>query len=66
MTIIDVGAMLEGRNRFDGLLEKGLARVLIGALGFQAAFSIIAGLVLLAAAAFRAGVSEKKAARPLL
>ncbi len=31
VTIIDVGAMLEGKNRFDGLLEKGLARV----IGFE-------------------------------
>ena len=39
-----------------------LAGVLIGALGFQAAFSIIAGLVLLAAAAFRVGVGSERPA----
>lgn len=35
-----------------------LAGVLIGALGFQVAFSIIAGLVLLAAAAFKVGMGR--------
>ncbi len=39
-----------------------LAGVLIGALGFQPAFSIIAGLVLLAAAAFRFGVGSERPA----
>ena len=39
-----------------------LAGLLIGALGFQAAFSIIAGLVLLAAAAFRFGVGSERPA----
>jgi MFS family permease len=39
-----------------------LAGVLIGALGFQYAFSIIAGLVLLAAAAFRFGVGSERPA----
>ncbi|MBI3808938.1 MAG: MFS transporter [Nitrospirae bacterium] len=39
-----------------------LAGVLIGALGFQSAFSIIAGLVLLAAAAFRFGVGSERPA----
>lgn len=39
-----------------------LAGVLIGALGFQVAFSIIAGLVLLAAAAFRFGVGSERPA----
>ena len=39
-----------------------LAGVLIGALGFQTAFSIIAGLVLLAAAAFRFGVGAERPA----
>ena len=37
-----------------------LAGLLIGALGFQVAFSIIAGLVLLAAAAFRFGVGPER------
>lgn len=39
-----------------------LAGVLIGALGFQSAFSIIAGLVLLAALAFRFGVGTERPA----
>ena len=39
-----------------------LAGVLIGALGFQPAFSIIAGLVLAAAAAFRFGVGSERPA----
>jgi MFS family permease len=39
-----------------------LAGLLIGALGFQAAFSIIAGFVLLAAAAFRFGVGSERPA----
>lgn len=39
-----------------------LAGLLIGALGFQTAFSIIAGLVLLAAAAFRFGVGSERPA----
>ena len=39
-----------------------LAGLLIGALGFQSAFSIIAGLVLLAAAAFRFGVGSERPA----
>jgi MFS family permease len=41
-----------------------LAGLLIGALGFQSAFSIIAGLVLLAAAAFRATVDNGNTVRP--
>jgi len=39
-----------------------LAGLLIGALGFQMAFSIIAGIVLLAAAAFRVGMGTEQAA----
>ena len=39
-----------------------LAGLLIGALGFQAAFSIIAGVVLLAAAVFRFGVGSERPA----
>lgn len=39
-----------------------LAGVLVGALGFQAAFSIIAGLVLLAAGAFGVGMRSERAA----
>jgi len=37
-----------------------LSGVLIGALGFQAAFPIIAGLVLVAAGVFRASVGAER------
>jgi hypothetical protein len=39
-----------------------LAGVLIAALGFQTAFSIIAGVVLLAAAGFRAAMGGERPA----
>jgi MFS family permease len=39
-----------------------LAGLLIGAFGFQTAFPIIAGLVLLAAGAFRVGVGSERSA----
>jgi len=53
-TIMDIGHAL-------GPILSGL---LIGALGFQPAFSIIAGLVLLAAAAFHVTVVNEPAERP--
>ena len=31
VTVVDIGAMIEGKNQYDGLVERGMARV----IGFE-------------------------------